>query len=106
MYRVFHSVKAGQTNIKTREDTTNVIEIQNSEVIKIIKNLKVGKAVGPDSIHRKILKLFNINDLSMILKFFNGVYKFDKLVTDWLKSVFIHLYQRSTVQQTVKIIVQ
>lgn len=60
-----------------------------------IKNIKPGKASCPDEVHLERLKLGNQENLFMLTKLSNEIYKTERISQDWLKSVFV-LFQKIT----------
>uniref|UniRef100_A0A8D8SJ40 Craniofacial development protein 2 n=2 Tax=Cacopsylla melanoneura TaxID=428564 RepID=A0A8D8SJ40_9HEMI len=66
-------------------------EILIDEVEYAIRNIKEGKAVGPDELPGDILKLIKKEHLGKITHLFNLVYQTGDIPADWLKSTFITL---------------
>ena len=65
--------------------------ILRAEVEHAIKNIKTGKAPGPDNIHAEILQLINEENLTRLTQLYNRIYETGQIPKDWLKSTFIPL---------------
>lgn len=65
--------------------------ISEYEVFTASKNMKSGKAVGPDIMQCELIKLLQSNRpaLMFVVKFFNSVLSKGIIPKDWLKSTFI-----------------
>ena len=65
-------------------------DITKDEIEYVIRQIKNGKATGPDEIHGELLKpLVNGSAISALQKLFNMIYKTGNMPLDWLKSTFI-----------------
>jgi|UniRef100_A0A2S2QDY4 hypothetical protein len=60
-------------------------------VKKAIVQIKNGKSPGPDNLHSEFLKLLNMEGIIWLTRVFNNIYSAGKLLTQWLKSIFIAL---------------
>uniref|UniRef100_A0A8D8VTC7 Craniofacial development protein 2 n=1 Tax=Cacopsylla melanoneura TaxID=428564 RepID=A0A8D8VTC7_9HEMI len=69
------------------------------EVRAAIKQLKQGKAAGPDQILSEFFKLFDDISIKWITQIFNRIYDTGKLPKDWLKSEFITLPKKPCAKQ-------
>lgn len=74
-------------------------DIMISEVEKAIKNLKCGKAAGPDNIYPDLLKLIDEDNLKTLTQLFNSIYKTGNIPKDWLKSTFIPIPKKSSAKR-------
>lgn len=74
-----------QTNYETGPRIL-VEEVQNA-----IKNMKEGKASGPDNIQTEFLKLLDEDNVKWLTSLFNRIYDCGSIPKEWLKSEFIIL---------------
>lgn len=69
----------------------NHLPILKSEIKYAIQNMKSGKAPGPDGVRADIMKLIEEDNLDLLTRIFNTIYKTDKIPREWLKSAFVPL---------------
>ncbi|KAL1446308.1 hypothetical protein WDU94_012325 [Cyamophila willieti] len=80
-----------------RRDTIQPVNGDNgppilvSEVSAAIKQMKDGKAAGPDNIQAEFMKLIDENGLEKITSLYNNIYSTSIIPQDWLISEFIAL---------------
>jgi hypothetical protein len=60
-----------------------------------IKQVKEGKASGPDQKHSEFIRLLNDEKIRWITEIFNSVHKSDIIPENWIKSEFIALSKKS-----------
>lgn len=63
--------------------------ILREEVIRVVHNMKAGKAPGPDKVHAELLKTLSGKEIDNLVLLFNKIYQTGKIPEDWLKSTFI-----------------
>ncbi|KAL4120153.1 hypothetical protein QTP88_012884 [Uroleucon formosanum] len=71
-------------------------DILLDEVKSAIKQLKEGKASGPDQIHSEFIRLLDDEKIKWITVIINSVYKSGIIPEDWMKSEFIVLPKKSS----------
>lgn len=60
--------------------------------MKAVRDMKAGKAAGPDEVHGELLKTLHDDDhLTVLTSLFNKIYRTGQLPQDWLQSTFIPL---------------
>lgn len=69
------------------------------EVEKAIAQAKNIRALGPDQIPAKLLKLLRDDSIEILTVFLNKIYHNGKIPEDWLKSLFVALPKKSGVIQ-------
>jgi len=65
--------------------------ITTAEVGEVVRQMKVGKAPGPDNLHSEFLKLLDDQGLKHIAAIYNKIYQTGKIPQEWLRSEFIAL---------------
>ncbi len=85
--------KDDRSKIPEQEPVVSGEKIEIKGVVQVIQNLKNGKAVGPDELHREVLKMLlkDKDTLTTTTEFFNKMYNTGVLPQDWLKSSFVTL---------------
>ena len=83
-----------------QEPAVNGEIIEVKDVVEAIQNLKNGKAIGPDELHKEVLKtlLKDENTLVAMTKFFNKIYEIGVLAQDWYNSIFVTLPKKATLE--------
>lgn len=71
----------------------NTVPILKSEIKYNVRNIKNGKAPGPDNVHGKIKKLIVEDNLDLFVKIFNSKYEIVRIRQEWLSSAFASLPQ-------------
>jgi len=85
-----HGVREGDTGS----------DILRGEVIKVIKELKPGRAVGPDGVRAELLKVLSDDeDLDVLTSLFNKIYRGGRFPNDWLKSTFLPLPKKTNARR-------
>lgn len=79
--------------MKTAQNTRQE-QVLNEEIKRVIKNLKIGKASGPDIIENKFLKLFMKSLLPVIEILFNGIIECEELPKQWYEAEIIILHKK------------
>lgn len=70
-------------------------DILREEVECAIRHAKNRKAVGPDNIPIKIIKLLDKESVGTITKLFNNIYESRELPQDWMMSTFLAISKKS-----------
>ncbi len=69
-------------------------------MIKVIKELKPGRAVGPDGVRAELLKVLSDDeDLDVLTSLFNKIYWGGRFPNDWLKSTFLPLPKKTNARR-------
>lgn len=69
--------------------------ILREEIEYALKNVKSGKASGPDGIPVELLKLLNDDAISVLLDLFNTIYTTGIIPKEWLRSTFIPIPKKA-----------
>ncbi|GJQ71797.1 hypothetical protein Trydic_g11484 [Trypoxylus dichotomus] len=72
------------------------------EVQTAIEHLKESKAPGPDNIQTELLKLFVERTIRIITQFFNRICHTGEIPTEWLKSEFVAIPQKTRAKRCEK----
>ncbi|KAL1458712.1 hypothetical protein WDU94_008838 [Cyamophila willieti] len=91
--KLFHDNRLETPPVQDGESGPTIIE---EEVRAAIKQLKNGKAAGPDEIQAEFLKLLDDASLKRLTQVFNKVYTSGRIPKEWLKSEFITLPKKAT----------
>jgi len=94
--KLFQDVRAEEHNAM---DSTSGPEIVESEVMYAVRQLRNGKAPGPDNICGELLKLIEGKGITMLTKLFNKVYLSGNLPIEWRKSFFIALPKKANARR-------
>ncbi|GFS18552.1 endonuclease-reverse transcriptase [Elysia marginata] len=76
------------------------------EVENTIKNMKTGKATGPDMISTEMMQALEGAELNAITKLLNKLYETGEIPKEMLQSFFIILPKKNKERQSVNNIVQ
>lgn len=76
-------------------------EITNEEARHSLKNMKNGKATGPDTMPIELMKLINENNIQIITDLFNLIYKSGTIPKEWLVSTFIAILKKKMLKNVV-----
>ncbi|CAH2100204.1 unnamed protein product [Euphydryas editha] len=74
-------------------------DVTKEKVIYAIKSAKSGKTVGPDDIPGDILMLLVEENIQIIVRLFNGVYKTEMIPSDWVFSTLVTLPKSYSVKK-------
>ena len=85
-----------QLTTREREPSPPIIK---DEIVRALKEIKTGKAAGPDGIYPEILKLINTDNIVILVELFNNIYQAGELPKDWLKSIFIPIPKKSNARK-------
>ena len=77
-----------------KNQTLSQIEISINGILKLLHNLKPGKAAGPDKIRPLILKELRVELAPIIKVIFEQCLKTGKLPTDWCKANVTPIYKK------------
>lgn len=83
-----------QQGEKRNEQQSNKIPIE--EVIKIIKELKHGKASGQDKITAEMIKKMDAKGKEKLLKLFTRIWKEENFLEEWQKTLIIPMYKQGS----------
>ena len=75
----------------TLQDIPESLEIMREEVENTIKNMKTGKATGPDMISTEMMQALEGIELDAITKMLNTIYDTGEIPKEMLQSIFIVL---------------
>ena len=75
----------------TLQDIPEGPEIMREEVENTIKNMKTGKATGPDMISTEMMQALEGIELDAITKMLNTIYDTGEIPKEMLQSIFIVL---------------
>jgi hypothetical protein len=75
------------------------IQIYEADVLDILENLDVSKAIGPDGISPKVLKECASEIVSPLCFIFNLSISTGKLPNDWLTANVVPVFKKSDKQQ-------
>ena len=78
--------------------------ISRNEVKVAISRMKNGKATGMDGIPVEVWKCLGEEGIDMLCDLMKGIYKQEKIPTEWRNSVIIHIYNRREKYRIVEII--
>jgi len=70
-----------------------VARIENDEVIKALKRMKNGKAVGPDDIPVEVWKCLGEKAIDFLAGLFNRVLECERMPEEWRKSVLVPIFK-------------
>lgn len=65
------------------------LEILQSEVETVIKNVPVRKALGPDGMIAELLKVLDEHSIRKLMSLYNRIYNTRIIPEEWLRSKFI-----------------
>lgn len=86
--RLFNDNRSAQHGANNNDG----VDITRTEVERALLGSKNGKAPGPDEVHVEILKLLSEErSLTLLVDFFNSIYRSGTIPRDWLKSTFVTL---------------
>lgn len=94
---LFNDTRSQQQQLNSSGDSGP--DITREEVMYAIKSAKAGKAVGPDEIPSEILKLLMEENLPIVVRLFNGIYRSGIIPKDWLYSIFVTLPKTSNAKK-------
>lgn len=85
---LFHDTRTqiGQINQLQTEASPDILM---SEVRHAIATTKIGKAPGPDDVYIEVIKLIEEQNLGILTRLFNNIYKNGDIPQEWLTSVFV-----------------
>ena len=81
-------------NSQNKNQTMPDIEISLNGILKLLFNLKPGKAAGPDKIRPLILKELRVELAPIIKVIFERSLETGKLPTDWCKAHVTPIYKK------------
>ena len=94
-------VLSGTADLVSAEQDDDDLEfnrpINEEEVVLAIKNLKAGKAAGPDMIIGEMLKHASSEILPFAVKFFNRLFDKGIYPNNWCESIILPLYKKGEV---------
>jgi len=94
---LFKSVEPREFEV-TR-DLESSPKILKQEVVKAIKNSKIGKSPGPDQIHIEIIKLLEEENIDTLVRLFNKIYSTGVIPQEWLTSEFIPIPKKASAKR-------
>ena len=94
---LFKSVEPREFEV-TR-DLESSPKILKQEVVKAIKNSKIGKSPGPDQIHIEIIKLLEEENIDTLVRLFNKIYSTGVIPREWLTSEFIPIPKKASAKR-------
>ena len=79
--------------------TMNVLEISSEDVRLLLSKLDVGKSMGPDEIHPKILRFLSTNEdfINAITILFNTCIKFKSIPNIWKTATVVSLHKKGSI---------
>ena len=89
-----HLVGEEQQNFRSGQPITR------EEVKEVLRKMKSGKAVGPDSIPVEVWKSLGEDGVAWLTDFFNVIFKTAKMPQEWRYSTIISLYKNKEMLRT------
>jgi hypothetical protein len=83
-----------------------VSRIQEQEVREALKRMKVGKAMGPNSIPIKVWRCLGDLAIVWLTKMFNNmnIYQSNKMPVEWRRSILVPIYKNKETSKVALII--